>query len=81
MQKVFHAVIWEAVTAGVIALILGILYGALSASSAMPAHSGQQHILNKCLLQGLLDMCSTLYRSSRLVWWRSQHRTLTPAHR
>ena len=44
MQKVFHAAIWEAVTAGVIALILGILYGTLSASSRLPAHTGRQHI-------------------------------------
>ena len=33
MQKVWHAAIWEAVTAGVIALILGILYGTLGASA------------------------------------------------
>ena len=39
MQKVTHAAIWEAVTAGVIALVLGILYGAFLASAG-PAQAG-----------------------------------------
>ena len=63
----WHAAIWEAVTAGVIALILGILYGAFAGYQSPFHQRTRMHIDALVLPQELWGMWSTPYRSCSLA--------------